>query len=208
MLRPLRFACDAPPALPACWPPCPAGAQAGGRWGSAAQRGGKGGRQPGRRGHPSLAEATALCLCCPACPACLLATVPGRVASKQPALSNVVYALRLACPAPGAQAEAEKHKKSANNVWNSVLQICNKGKLPLAQWREAQAAKERRLVQLEERAKAEEGQAEVGGRAAAGGKQAGLLGRLAGCGLQGRGFVGAAQGGRQRCTLPPALVWS
>lgn len=62
---------------------------------------------------------------------------------------------------PRPQAEAERQKKRANSVVATIIQTCNKEKLPIPQWKVAQAAKERRLVELEERVKAMEGQAEV-----------------------------------------------
>jgi hypothetical protein len=61
------------------------------------------------------------------------------------------------------QAEAEKAKKARASLWSMVSAVCNnKDKLNPAEWRPIQAGKERRLVELEERVKALEGQQEVG----------------------------------------------
>lgn len=56
------------------------------------------------------------------------------------------------------QAEAEKQRRSNARLWTSVVQTCNKARLPLEEWRKVQAAKELRLVELEEQVKALEGQ--------------------------------------------------
>lgn len=62
------------------------------------------------------------------------------------------------------QDEIEKYRKRANSIWTIVVQTCNKEKLPMAEWRVAQAAKEHRLVELEKRIKILQGQQEVNGR--------------------------------------------
>ena len=48
------------------------------------------------------------------------------------------------------QADAEMHKKRINTVLNTIHTICNKGeKIPFDRWKTVQAAKERRLAELE-----------------------------------------------------------
>ena len=65
-----------------------------------------------------------------------------------------------------ARAEAETQRKKAAGLWTAVVTVCNRDKKPVAEWKVLQAEKERRLVELEEKAKLAEAGGGDGGAAA------------------------------------------
>jgi hypothetical protein len=84
------------------------------------------------------------------------------------------------------QAEAERNAKNLTSIKNMIFSTCNPEKKPMMEWKQLQMVKERRLVELEQRAKALEGQGEVRTKCGA---------RRPGCTAAGRAWPASPAGG-------------